>query len=342
MLQAAAVIGRRFEPELLALVGGAQGDINVRLASMRALDLVQRDEKSGEYIFKHALVRDALYDSLLIGPRAGFHLKAAEEIERLSGNRLAEVAEVLAHHYGQTDRTERAFTYLLMAGKKSLGVYSLDEAERYLDRALELFETKPECAQLNSFADLMAAVAQLLYAKSSFKKLKRIVRQHLPRFDALGDLPQTVVMLSNYIFATLMNCEHTSAIPAAERALAMAERLGDDRSKAYARASIIMSKSMFAQLSQEEADHHRRLLVSESQHVDDAYLHGLVMFASTWDYLQRGHTDLARAGAIELRTYGQRRGDPRALGYCLAILGWVDVLTSVTMRHLSTAKNASE
>ena len=74
-----------------------------RLAAMQALDLVHSEGKSGDYAFKHALVRDALYQSLLTGPRAALHLKIAEEIERRSGNRLAEVVETLAHHYGQTD-----------------------------------------------------------------------------------------------------------------------------------------------------------------------------------------------------------------------------------------------
>jgi len=56
-------------------------------------------------------VRDALYQSLLTEPRNSLHLKIAEEIERRCGNRLTEVAEVLAHHYRQTDRAEKAFAY---------------------------------------------------------------------------------------------------------------------------------------------------------------------------------------------------------------------------------------
>ena len=86
---------------------------------MQTLDLVHPDGKSGDYAFKHALVRDSLYQSLLKGPRAGLHLKIAEEIERRSGNRLAEVVETLANHYGQTNRADKAFTYLAMAGAKS-------------------------------------------------------------------------------------------------------------------------------------------------------------------------------------------------------------------------------
>ena len=63
---------------------------------MQTLDLVRHERRSKDYYFKHALVRDALYQSLLAETRTALHLKIAEEIERRSGNRLSEVAEVLA------------------------------------------------------------------------------------------------------------------------------------------------------------------------------------------------------------------------------------------------------
>ena len=64
LLQAASVIGRRFDPQLLAVAVG-ETDIDARLAAMQALDLVRSEGKSSDYAFKHALVRDALYQSLL-------------------------------------------------------------------------------------------------------------------------------------------------------------------------------------------------------------------------------------------------------------------------------------
>jgi len=105
LLQAASVIGRRFDPELLGVAVG-ETNIDARLEAMQAIDLVLRESKSDDYVFKHALVRDALYQSLLTEPRKSLHLKIAEEIERRSGNRLAEMAEVLAHHYSQTDHVD--------------------------------------------------------------------------------------------------------------------------------------------------------------------------------------------------------------------------------------------
>ena len=105
--------------------------------------------------FKHALVRDALYQSLLTERRKALHAKIAEEIERRSGNRLAEVAEVLAHHYSQTNRVDKAFAYLSMAGTKSLSVYSLDEAATHFTAALALLDKNPDCASDDQVADFL-------------------------------------------------------------------------------------------------------------------------------------------------------------------------------------------
>ena len=130
LLQAAAVIGRRFDTQLLAAAVGEsdidESDIDTRLEAMQALKLIHFDGNSAEYAFKHALVRDALYQSLLTEPRKALHAKIAEEIEHRSGNRLIEVAETLAYHYSESERPDKAFCYLSMAGSKSLSVYSLD------------------------------------------------------------------------------------------------------------------------------------------------------------------------------------------------------------------------
>jgi predicted ATPase len=136
LLQAASVIGRRFDPGLLAVATSEHEDIDAGLAAMQALDLVRVAIRSGDYEFKHALVRDALYQSLLTEARKVLHLKIAKEIERRSGNRWTEVAEVLAHHYSHTDLADKAFAFLAMAGSKSLNVYSLDEARTHLTNAL--------------------------------------------------------------------------------------------------------------------------------------------------------------------------------------------------------------
>jgi predicted ATPase len=199
LLQAASVIGRQFEPQLLAVVVG-NADIYARLTAMQALDLVYRESKSGDYSFKHALVRDALYQSLLSEARTALHLKIAEEIERRSGNRLIEVAEVFAHHYSQTDRAEKAFAYLSMAGSKSLSVYSLGEAANHFTAALALLDKRPDCASDDQVAEFLVPYTLLLNMCNKIKATITVLSRYQIRIDRLGLDQRVVLIRHNYVF----------------------------------------------------------------------------------------------------------------------------------------------
>lgn len=184
LLQAASVIGRRFSSDLLAAVTKTE-NADTHLAAIAALDLIQPDVASNEFIFKHALVRDALYSSLLQEPRSALHLAIACEIEQRSHNRLAEVAETLAHHYSQTERTDKRFGYLILAGEKSLGVYALSDAHQYLNEALQLFEAAPDCTDDAGYIRLLADMSSVLMMIFRPGELARMVDRHRSRIDAL-------------------------------------------------------------------------------------------------------------------------------------------------------------
>ena len=111
----------------------------------------------------------------------------------------------------------------------------------------------------------------------------------------------------------------------AEHSLAMAERLGDDRSRACARANWILSKCLLGQSSAAEAERQIELAVAESRRIDDSHLHFLVLWAAAWDCFQRGLTDRGRAFARERQDRGRRLGDPRALASGLWIGAWFDL-----------------
>src|SRR5262249_10236679 len=204
LLQAASVIGRRFDPQLLGVVVG-EADIDTRLAAMQALDLVRWESTSGDYSFKHALVRDALYQSLLSEARTALHLKIAEEIERRSGNRLTEVAEILAHHYSRTERTGKAFAYLSMAGSKSLRVYSIDEATTHFSAALAPLDKNPDCASDGHVADFLVAYATLLHMSTQIETMIVVLGRFLPRIDRLGSDSRAVLLRHHYVFALMYN-----------------------------------------------------------------------------------------------------------------------------------------
>jgi predicted ATPase len=245
LLQAASVIGRRFDPELLATVLN-EGNVDDRLASMRALDLIHQKSNTSDFEFKHALVRDALYNSLLSDARAALHSKIAEEIERRSNNWLTEVAEVLAHHFSQTDLADKAFAYLSMAGSKNLSMYSLDEGSIHFAAALALLEKYPDCASDHQVAACLESYAQLLSMSGKIATVIAVMERYWERVSRLGVDPRVVIIGQLRVNALAFNLRYQEAIAAQQETSRIANSLNDARSKAYALSAEILVSPLVA------------------------------------------------------------------------------------------------
>ncbi len=323
LLQAASVIGRRFNPELLA-VAVSEADIDDRLAAIQALDLVHPEGKSGDYAFKHALVRDALYQSLLTEHRQELHSKIAEEIERRSSNRLAEVAEVLAHHYSQTNHNAKAFLYLSMAGSKSLGVYSLDEAARSFTAALALLDNNPDCASDDQVAEFLVSYTLLLNMNLEARTTIALLARYLPRINRLGDDPRAVLIRHHYVIALYYNTRYQDAVAVQRETSTIADHLGDNKSKAYSLAGEIFASTAVSPRPLPEFEALKRETIkASSADTADVYIQSWTRWVIAWGELHRGRINEARAAALELMDVGRQLADPRSTGMGLAVLTWI-------------------
>ena len=337
LLQAAAVIGRRFDLQLLAVAADDVGGIDARLAAMRALDLVHPGDKSDDYAFKHALVRDALYQSLLTEARTALHLSIAEEIERRSGNRLVEVAEILAHHYNQTNRSEKAFTYLAMAGAKSLGVYSLDEANNYFRAAIALLDKTPDCASDQRAAELLVGYTLCSNISARFKSTIEIVERFTSRLDRLGDNHKCVLVQHHNVIALLWSGRFREANTVQQDLSAMGARLPDTKSKAYALASAIHVSTIIAPYPVEIFEAAGREASTAASNIDDAYLQCFVRYAVGWEEIHRGRMAKAREAAEELLAVGRRMNDPRSMGFGMQLEAWIALVSDDYVAALNFA-----
>jgi tetratricopeptide (TPR) repeat protein len=322
LLQAASVIGRKFEAHLVAAVTGDRRNLPTALTDMEALDLV-RPLGGGEYEFKHVLVRDALYQSLLSEPRAELHLEIAEEIERRSGNRLTEVAESLAHHYCRTDRAAKAFAYLSMAGTKCLSVYSLDEAAVHFTGALALIDRDPKCASDDQVAEFLASYTLLLSMSAKFRLLIEVLERHLARIDRLGDNPSVVLIRHQYVLALIWNVQYRKAAIRQRETSLVADRLGDSKSKAYAMAGEIFVSTVFSPKPLPEFEKLKSKAIRAISETNDAYIQGMTLVAIGLDEIHVGRMSEARESARKLMELGQSLGDPRSIGLSLSLLTWI-------------------
>lgn len=325
LLQAAAVIGRRFNPNLLA---AATGNLNVdtTLTTMEELDLVHRADAADEYVFKHVLVRDAVYDSLLSATRSTMHLKIAEEIERRSANRLPEMAETLAYHYTSTTRADKAFFYLALAAKKCLDIHSLDEADRYARQALRLLETCPDCADQLAVADVMANHVHVLYEKSDFHELKLAAESYIPRLEAIGDSAQLVFTMYFHALGLAGHTDFAGCERVSKKALEVAERIGDLKAKAYAMNGVLHGSAFGACYAREVTERLAAQCLALSNRIDDNAALNYTHWNIALDYMFRGLMREAREWALKLLNAGRSRDDRRALGIAHSILAMISLV----------------
>jgi class 3 adenylate cyclase/tetratricopeptide (TPR) repeat protein len=148
--QIGAAIGREFSWELIAAAAPhARPELDQALAQLTASGLAfqQGTPPDAVYTFKHALVQDAAYDSLLKARRQGLHGKIARVIEERWPQTEASEPELLAHHYTEAKQPETAIPLWQMAGSLALKRLALAEAIAHLNKGLELVAALPVSAE---------------------------------------------------------------------------------------------------------------------------------------------------------------------------------------------------
>lgn len=319
LLQAAAAIGRRFDPGLLSLVVGKPEQTGVALRRLQAHDIVRREANSSDYVFKHVLLTDAVYRSLVSERRAELHLAIGEALEARNEGRLAEAAETLAYHYALTDRTDLAFTYKALAGVKSLGLFSLDEADRYFAAALALYRRDPACAGAEQFAALLADYALCLNISLRVKTMIALATEVGPILGRFGDSRHHVIFLHHYVSCLVCSGRYLDAHGIQQELSAMAVRLGDPDSMAYALVSELSVSCYCAPLPIEVFESKRREAEAALASVDDAYLQNFYLAILGWNEVSRGRVTKAHEAADRLMSAGVSMSDPRSLGYGTAM-----------------------
>src|SRR5262245_49491870 len=141
VLQTASVIGRRFPYRVLARVIGGEGKLEWALGHLKYSQLLEEcgGDDEVEYAFKHALIQEVVYDSILQKTRRELHIAVAQAIEALFTDRLPEFHGMLAYHYGRAEDLEKAEEHLLQAGDQAARSAAPSEALNYFREASRLY-----------------------------------------------------------------------------------------------------------------------------------------------------------------------------------------------------------
>lgn len=162
VLQIAAIVGRDFEH---AIVGTAEGDLDAALDHLEEAATAGLIEEIGvgRYRFSHALVRDALYESVTPTRRARMHRRIGEAFEATYANREEAVLTELSHHFGAAvvpGEATRAIDYARRAGVKAMGRLAYEEAAVEFRRALDVAVLAPDSISPEDHCGLRISLAE--------------------------------------------------------------------------------------------------------------------------------------------------------------------------------------
>ena len=144
LVKVASVIGRSFFYRILTEVAKAVEDIDNRLSYLKEIQLIRDRQRMEEleYLFKHALAQEAVYESILVQKRKELHLNVADSIEKIFQEKLHEFYGMLAYHYGMGEDLDKAEEYMIKAGEEALRSSASREALNYYQNALNLYLNK--------------------------------------------------------------------------------------------------------------------------------------------------------------------------------------------------------
>jgi tetratricopeptide (TPR) repeat protein len=323
--QAAAVIGRDFEYDVLADIIPSNG-LEANLTELQRRELVREKSRLPRraYLFKHILTQDAAYASILLSRRRELHGQVAESLER----RQPEAAATIARHFLEARQPARAFPYLVAAGERAARAYSTVEAGELFEKALEL---RQAVADVELVRRAYEGLGGVLTFTNRLPEAVENYQAMLALGEAEGDAPTQVSALNKLAAVTAL---HMGNFPDAEVFLARSDRLAHEHQvpEGIVEMSIVRCRMCTAVADFDQLNHYmgeviqigQALGVKEHMAMGLEHVAGSLMFLTRFDEAwEKGQEGLQIA-----REIGDREHEAwlliQSLGIVLAARGDLD------------------
>jgi predicted ATPase len=228
--QIGAVLGREFAYEMLhALVTVDEPTLLEGLAQLVATELLYQRGRPprATYIFKHALVQDAAYQSLLRRTRQQYHQQVAALLEARFPETVATAPEVVAHHYTEAGCAAQALPLWQQAGQQALQRSANLEGIEHLTKGLAVLATLPETTdRLQHELDLHVTLGPALMATRGYAspEVEHTFAHAWDLCQRLGEPPQRLPVLYGLWALYFVGGKHRQARDQAEQLLHVAQR----------------------------------------------------------------------------------------------------------------------
>jgi predicted ATPase len=242
--QLAATIGRSFNHELLLPVSQlSENELGDALAQLVEAGLIYRRSIGADitYEFKHALVQETAYHSLLKSKRLQYHQRIADAIAEKYPDVVETQPELLAHHYTEANMASEAIDYWCKAGQRAVARSAYTEAIAHLQKGLELVDGLPSShKRIQQELDLHIALGPALIVAHgpASQEVERTYTRARELCQQLGSTDQLFSVTWGLWMANQFNARFDKAQALADETLALAERQADAGLKLQAHHAI--------------------------------------------------------------------------------------------------------
>jgi class 3 adenylate cyclase/predicted ATPase len=237
--QLAATVGRSFTREQLAAVSLlVPQPLDEALARLVAAEVINREDRPPQvlYQFKHALLRDVAYQSLLKGTRQHYHERIARSLQEKFPDTAETQPELLAYHFAEAGLVAEAIAYWLKAGKRATQRSSNLEAIAQLMGALSLLPGIPDPAERarSEYSLRLALITPLITTRGyASAELKETFTRALQLSEEIGDTTEIFPVLYSRHSFEVMTGQIRKGYQRGEEARRLAERYPQSDTKAF-------------------------------------------------------------------------------------------------------------
>jgi class 3 adenylate cyclase len=233
-LQVASVIGREFSFVVLQDVTRMPEELKSQLETLQQLEFILCLSET-DCVFKHALIQEVAYESLLQKRRKELHENIGLAIEKLYSPRLDEFTEVLAYHFQQSVSLDKAVEYLRKSGLRAMSRYAIEASHQFYQKAFEIISGKngKTLEDQSELLDILVEWAEVFYYRGYFSDLYELLSAHKDLAESSRDKSRQAMLLG-WMGMSLFACARArESHHCLLQALVLVEESGDPKATAY-------------------------------------------------------------------------------------------------------------
>lgn len=333
IMQVASVIGREFAFRILQSIMGMREELKSSLLNLQGLEFISEKRlfPELEYIFKHALIQEVAYNSLLQKRKKELHEKIGKTIEGLYPERIEEYYALLAYHYAHSDNKEKAFEYLDLANQKAVKVSAMSEAKSHLVKAMDLLDILPDTE-----TNRRKRISMLANQYFVFLLLLKLPEYYelLSRYETIATMVDDPGLLGAF-YAPMGRCEYSfghldKAIETASKAIELCETAGN--AEGAGMAYLVLQWSHIYKGEYDQALALREVILNMMDQLASPRWQVWGLVSPSWAYFQLGRWDEAVEAALKALNVAEDVSNDSLISFAGWALTWAYTLKGDLVR----------